>query len=228
MKKLIYLILLFLGACITKTNKVQITKENVLVASCERIILCDSLEYPSINFVISIKNTTDKMSYLFTNKLYKGSELVNGKYFNGGFLVEMNGIETPVGAYINTPIVKLKPKETIKLLLVYSELYPNDFGQSLGYEADDLKGLTKIAENISFKYQVDSTQIELFSKNNNGDNTVLIPEIIPIEMQTDSIEHNCNLTTEKIAEIVCGKVIYVDTVENNKYEEKLNNARYKR
>lgn len=228
MKKLIYLILLCLGACITKTDKIQITKENVLVAFCERIILCDSLEYPSINFVISIKNTTDKMSYLFTNKLYKGSELVNGKYFNGGFLVEISGIETPVGAYINTPIVKLKPKETIKLLLVYSKLYPNDWPKSLGYETDVLKGLTKIAKNISFKYQADSTQIELFSKNYNEDNTVLIPEFVPIEMQTHNIEHNCNLTTEKIADIVGGKVIYVDTVESKKYDEKLNDARYKR
>lgn len=47
-------------------------------------------------------------------------------------------------------------------------------------------------------------------------------------MQTYSIEHNCSLTTEEIAEVVGGKVIYADTAENNIYDKKLNDARYKR
>jgi|GEM_PF-4051850 len=213
MKGLIYSVVLFFIACGTNNKEVKKVGIGSVTATCERIIVCDTLDYPSLNLVISFKNNTAKRVYMLMNRMYTGLSGIDEIYFNGGIMFETNDLVTPIGAINRSNLVKIEPDSVLKMFYIYSQLYPNEW-KEFENNTEDLNGLMQLAKSFKLFYHYnDSAYLSIdktdFLKDPKG---YLLAEDIPILMNVKKIEHRCRITTDDIAEMVGGTVIIGDSL----------------
>lgn len=113
-----YLITLFSSIILISCNVKK--NEHSIEARCQKIIISDSLDYPTINFIITFHNKSNNEIKLFNNSLYKPK-----KYYNGGVLLKNVVGITPIGAFGISNYLFLKPHSKKTFLFSYSEQYPN-------------------------------------------------------------------------------------------------------
>jgi len=212
MKGIIYYITLFFMTCGSNFNEPRRTGAESVTAICERIIICDSLTYPSINMVVSFKNHTDKNVYMLMNGLGTGLGGSDKEYMNAGLMLETRDLITPIGATISSNVVKIGPDSVLKLFFIYSQLYPNEW-KDLEGGADD-QALVKLASSFKLFYHYNDSAYSAVDKNvfMKAAKGYFLAEDMLVQMNAKSIEHRCKLTTDDISEMVGGKVVIVDSL----------------
>src|SRR5690606_25434245 len=131
-------------------NEPRRTGAESVTAICERIIICDSLTYPSINMVVSFKNHTDKNVYMLMNGLGTGLGGSDKEYMNAGLMLETRALLTPIGATISSNVVEIGLDSVLELFFIYSKLYPDEW-KDLEGGADD-QALVKVASSFKLFY----------------------------------------------------------------------------
>lgn len=152
MKKSLIICLALIG-CNSISNR-NVPKSNI-EAECERIIIMDSTDYKTINFIVSFKNKSDDNIVLFTNSCYKKKK--SDLYQNAGIMLKKENFITPIGIYI-PKVILIPPREAKKYFFSFSQQYPNGWIKSSGTKTPRQE-LTSIAKNVSLFYKYDSTEM---------------------------------------------------------------------
>lgn len=166
-----------------------------LIATCDKIIVQDSIENHTINFLVSFKNLNDKDLTLFANSYAQNYS--NKEYEKTGIFLKLDGFDTPIAQFHPSNKFIVEAGKTLKLLYTYSDKYPNmkiAFSQNESY----MSQLKKVKLYYKFDHALAG---KLFQKEEN-----YIKSNFNIDMSKAVIEFKKDLNIEEAIRLVDGKI----------------------
>jgi hypothetical protein len=173
-----------------------------MTATCEKIIVQDTVDNYVVHFLVSFKNPNPKDVLIFSNTCEDGYESKN--YYQAGIYLKKNKQETALGQFNRYVFFRIKAGQTFKLLYTYSDIYPNkkiDFNTKESLE-------TKF-KSVDLYYKSDKIIIEkLLQKIQKQKEDVIID--IPdfkVDMSNATTVFKKDLNIEEAINLVDGKII---------------------
>ncbi|WP_306353303.1 hypothetical protein [Flavobacterium sp. '19STA2R22 D10 B1'] len=144
------IVLSLIVLCVSCNNKTQndLGKSSIY-SKLEKVIISDSMDFPSIHFIISFKNKSDKNIILFTNSFYKKES-----YENAGLILSIDNITTPIGAMLKYDYISVDASSEMKIIFSYSPQYPNKWVK-IDPKKNTRQELLQIVKKIHLKYHYD-------------------------------------------------------------------------
>lgn len=170
-------------------------KDAQIVGVCQKMIVQDTINVITINFLIAYKNIGKEEAQIFTNSL---SDTKTGeKYKNEGMFLRLSNKEKAIGQFYPSNNFKLKPNEELKILYTYKE------------PKFDASNLINSKESIFNQLK----KIELYYKNNyekrekvTNSNFQIIKSNFQITKDYSIIEFKKEINIEDALKLVGGKV----------------------
>lgn len=168
-----------------------------LVATCDKIIVQDTIGNHTTNFLVSYKNSNNIDITLFVNS-YAQSH-INKEYEKIGAFLKFNNSDTPIGQFHPTNKLVVEAGKTLKVLYTYSEKYPNmliDFSQNESYKSQ--------LKNVKLYYKYDEALMtKVMGKDENQN---YIKSDFAIDMSNVVIEFKKDINIEEAIRLVDGKI----------------------
>jgi hypothetical protein len=193
--KNIITILLF-SICILSCGQKEETNYK-LIATCDKIIVQDTIVNHTTNFLVSFKNLNNKDVSLFTNSYSQNYS--DKEYDKIGVFLKFNDSDTPIGQFHPSNKFIIEAGKTLKLLFTYSDKYPN----------------MKIAFNPHESYKSQLKKVKLYYKYDKvlmtkvvgkDENLNYINSDFAIDMSKAVIEFRKDINIEEAIRLVDGKI----------------------
>jgi len=198
MKNLLIIVcLISLISCERKTKL-----EYKITATCDRIIVQDTVDNYVAHFLVSFTNTNKRDVLIFANSCRDGYQSNN--YEQTGIYLKKNNIETPLGQFNKSVFFRVKAGKSFKILYTYNELYPN---KKINFDTG--KDLETKFMNIDLFYKSNNVIINKLIGERQYNKDDLISEIpyFKVDMSKAVIEFKENLNIEDAIKLVDGKII---------------------
>jgi hypothetical protein len=173
-----------------------------MTATCEKIIVQDTVDNYVVHFLVSFKNPNPKDVLIFSNTCEDGYESKN--YYQAGIYLKKDKEETALGQFNRYVFFRIKAGQTFKILYTYNDIYPNkkiDFNTKESLE-------TKF-KSVDLYYKSDKIIIEkLLQKIQKQKEDVIID--IPdfkVDMSNATTVFKKDLNIEEAINLVDGKII---------------------
>lgn len=166
-----------------------------LIATCDKIIVQDTVGNHTTNFLVSYKNPYDLDITFFANSYAPNH--INKGYEKIGIFLSFNNSDTPIGQFHPLNKFVIEAGKTLKLLYTYSDKYPNmkiSFNPSENYKSQ--------IKRARLYYKFDQTLMrKAFEKEEN-----YIKSDFAIDMSKANIEFKKDLDIEEAIRLVDGKI----------------------
>ena len=172
-----------------------------IIGVCEKIIIQDTINIITVNFLVSYKNIGKEDVMIFTN--FFSDTRKGKKYKDEGVFLKLANKQKPIGQFYPLNDFKIKPNEELKILYTFKEAKSNK------------KNLIKLDESFSNQIKL----MELYYKSNHdGDtektekqinqnlNYKIITSDFPILMDGVVIEFKKEINIEEAVKLVGGKM----------------------
>jgi hypothetical protein len=177
-------------------------KEYKLSATCEKIIIQDSLNFNVTHFLVSFHNTGQKDIVIFANS-YNNKALQNNKYEQAGIFLKGLNVNTPIGQFHTSNTFYICAGKSIKILYSYGEQYPN---QKIKF--DSKKSLNNQLKDLSLAYIYNKSIMDNILNKKEFDklDVVTVSEDFNVDMSNANIEYNKKLNIEDVIKLTDGKI----------------------
>ena len=189
MKNIIMLFAIIILSCGQKEEDYK------LIATCDKIIVQDTVVNHTINFLVSYKNPYDFDITFFANSYAPNH--INKRYEKIGVFLNFNNSDTPLGQFHPLNKFVIEAGKTLKVLYTYSDKYPNikiPFNKSESYKSQ--------IKRARLYYKFDQTLMtKAFEKEEN-----YIKSDFAIDISKANIEFKKRLDIEEAIRLVDGKI----------------------
>ncbi len=198
MKNIFLILLISIGIfCCSHKEK----KHYQIIGICEKIIIQDTINILTINFLVSYKNTSKEDVLIFTNFI---SDSRNGKkYKNEGVFLKLANKQEPIGQFYPLNYFNIKPNEEIKILYTFKEA-KSDNKDLIKLDKSFLNQIKLMEMYYKANHNGDSKKIE--KQTNQSSNLNTITSDFPIIIDGAVIEFKKEINIEEAVKLVGGKI----------------------
>lgn len=176
-------------------------KDCEIVAVCQKIIIQDSIDDITINFLVSYKNIGKENIKIFANSF--SNKIKDKTYKNKGLFLIINQSNTPIGQFYPLNNFELKSGKEIKILYTYNNKFPNK-KNIMDKKKSFLNQLKEVELHYysGYKDQMQKSREEI-NPNYKYKN---IYSSFPIDMSNLIIEYKKEINIEEAIELVDGRI----------------------
>lgn len=198
MKNIVLILLFSIGMlCCSHQEK----NDYQIIGVCQKIIIQDTINVMTINFLVSYKNTGNEDVMLFTNTI---SDIKKGeKYKSEGVFLKLANKQKPIGQFYPLNNFKIKSNEELKILYTFKEANSNK--KNLIKSGKSILNQINLMD-LYYKSNLDRDTKNTKKQINHNLNYKIITSDFPIIMDSAVIEFKKEINIEEAVKLVGGKM----------------------